>query len=145
MAKKEPLQTARFGHEAVGRERVSVIVEKHLPEDLRDIAPEAVRFVVIINENGEIQSLDDLIDCPQVTWGQLNEAMWKRDEMLLPATWYCVRLLRINQTQIVHHLTFSSSSKKTVQELKASLEAHFQDCFPDEKDKDYQRESRNLT
>ena len=52
MAKKEPLQTARFGHEATRRQRVLIFQDKGLPERVLALAQHAVRFEFIINDNG---------------------------------------------------------------------------------------------
>lgn len=144
MAKKEPLQTARFGHEATRRQRVLIFQDKGLPERVLALAQHAVRFEFIINDNGEVLSLDDVIGSVQVTWGELNTAASKADPLSLPEDWYCVRTLRVSGTQIVHHVTFSNHAKKDVKELQSFLEGHLWNCFPDEKDKHYQRESRNM-
>ena len=135
-----PLQGGRYSVET-SRKRVLLFQDNGIPEHIRAFAQDAVRFEIIINETGEILSLDDLVESVQVTWNQLNERSYK-PSVELPTNWYCIRTLRISGTQIVHHVTFSST--KDAAELKDILWGYLESYFPDEKDANYQRESRSM-
>lgn len=141
MARKEPVQSARFSTETL-RHRVQIFQDKGLPERFKAIAPGAIRFQVTVNDNGEILSLDDVIGTSQVAWSDLNKAADANDASLLPAEWYCVRTLRVAGQQIVMHWTFSNC--ENIEEVEKFLRGHLYNCFPDSKDPRYQRESRDL-